>query len=250
MNNSFGIKFRLRQLIAVACLLVFMIFTFLIALDTSRELSEMNNTENIIEDIPEIDPNYKPKLSAGVTAELANIFIDAMENVQIEKLEKVEPEAELVEEVKEEPKKENKIYYINDGGYKYYFDEVYQDYIWNKLKEAGYPELYEYIIALIYHESKFTENIVSTTNDHGLMQINEGNLTWLQNKLNIQSLDNPYDNIDCGIYIICLQYEKYGTIEKALVAYNQGSCRGATSTMYSRCILQHDIHCLCEVKGE
>lgn len=139
---------------------------------------------------------------------------------------------------------ENILYYVVDDDYTFYLDEIYQDYLWNKLKEYNHTELYEVCLAQMYHESQFKKDVVSATNDHGLFQINAGNYSWLHNTLGINSLDDPYDNIDCGVYILVTNVEKYGSIEEALVAYNQGYCGEVKSTKYSRCILNHDMDCL------
>lgn len=151
---------------------------------------------------------------------------------------------------KKKKTRKNKLYYVSDEGYEYYLDNKYQDYLYKKLKKRGHPELYETALALMYHESKFKTNIVSATNDHGLMQINYGNYQWLSSTLGIQSLDDPYDNIECGIYMLVNAYEKYNNIEEALVAYNQGHVGSCKSTQYSREILQHDIYCLKELKKD
>lgn len=139
----------------------------------------------------------------------------------------------------------NTIYYVKDGTNKFYLNEKYQNYLYKKLKQYNMTDMYEMCLALMYHESRFTVNIVSPTHDHGLMQINEANYGWLSKTLGITSLDNPYDNIDCGVYMLHYTYEKYGDIETALVAYNQGG-RGLykgvkASTKYSQSIL-NDIN--------
>jgi hypothetical protein len=141
----------------------------------------------------------------------------------------------------EESERENNLYYAKDQGKEFYLDAVYQDYLWEKLKEYNHTDLYELCMALMLHESHFTINIVSKTNDHGLMQINGGNYTWMHNTLGIDSLDDPYDNIDCGVYILVSAYEKFGDVESALVCYNTGGGHmvvGKTySTSYSQCVV-------------
>lgn len=156
---------------------------------------------------------------------------------------------ELVQETDNTPTRENKLYYVNDSGYIYNLDSAYQDYLYQKLKEYEHPELYELCIALMYHESRFDINALSATNDHGLMQINGGNYNWLHKVLGITSLDDPYQNIDCGVYILTSALEKYKDAETALVCYNQGGKKITVgqhySTKYSRCVLE-DVHKLVE----
>ena len=149
---------------------------------------------------------------------------------------------ELLEE--REPIRENTLYYVFEDDCSYYLDTKYQDYLWKKLKEYNHTELYELCIALMYHESEFKTDVISDTNDHGLMQVNISNYQYLHDQLGIESLDDPYENIDCGVFILVSCFEKYGTIEEALVAYNQGFCGNVKSTKYSQCILQHDMDCL------
>ena len=143
---------------------------------------------------------------------------------------------------KKEEKRENIIYYVIDDGAEFYLDAEYQDYIWKKLKEYECTELYKVVLATAYHESHFKLDAISNTNDHGLMQINAGNYNWLHKELGIDSLDDPYDNIDCGVYILCTGYEKYNNAETALVYYNQGHVGSVKSTRYSKSIMNDDIN--------
>ena len=65
-----------------------------------------------------------------------------------------------------------------------YFDvplsKELQDYIRNLCDEYGIP--IELVIAIIDVESTFRANVVSKTNDYGLMQINKCNHEWLTDK--------------------------------------------------------------------
>lgn len=99
-------------------------------------------------------------------------------------------------------------------------------------------------IAMIEHESGFNPEIVSFTNDFGLMQINAVNHEWLEEKYQTADMLNPYQNVFCGITIIGGYIEKYGDYGKALMAYNMGDYgaqkaweNGITSTDYSSKIL-------------
>lgn len=244
-------KIRQRQLCAVAC-----IFGMFIVLHVySSEASSLDNTTTSVgeESVTVIsktaDTAYSP--SAGITAELERIMQETEVEAKTTNSGNVVPAETIMvteEEVKEpeetKPVRENILYYVVDDDYTFYLDEIYQDYLWNKLKEYNHTELYEVCLAQMYHESQFEKDVVSATNDHGLCQINAGNYSWLHKTLGIDSLDDPYDNIDCGVYILVTNFEKYGSIEEALVAYNQGYCGEVKSTSYSRCILNHDMDCL------
>lgn len=237
-------KIRKRQLCAVAC-----IFGMFIVLHIySSEVHSFDNAKNVKKEnitVVSKTTNITYTSTAGINTELRRI----MQEAQAEELNSnVKPNKiiTVMEEKVKEPKpvRENILYYVIDDGHTFYLDNKYQDYLWNKLKEYNYTELYKVCLAQMYHESRFEKNIVSATNDHGLMQINGGNYSWLRKTLGISSLDDPYDNIDSGVYILVTNMKKYDSIEEALVAYNQGYCRGVKSTKYSRCILNHDMSCL------
>lgn len=133
----------------------------------------------------------------------------------------------------------NKIYYVDDNGYKSYFDECYQNYLYDLCVEYGITEYYTLLIAQIYHESTFRTNLISSTNDYGLMQINVCNHSWLRNKLGISDFLDPYENMEAGVYMMSSYLHKYGDAEKALVCYNrgEGGAKGVSSTSYSRGVL-------------
>ena len=133
----------------------------------------------------------------------------------------------------------NKIYYVDDNGYKSYFDECYQNYLYDLCVKYGITEYYTLLIAQIYHESTFRTNLISSTNDYGLMQINACNHSWLRNKLGISDFLDPYENMRAGVDMMSSYLHKYGDAEKALVCYNlgEGGAKGVSSTSYSRGVL-------------
>ena len=99
-------------------------------------------------------------------------------------------------------------------------------------------------LAMIEHESGFNPEVISSTDDYGLMQINAVNHEWLEEKYRVADFLNPYQNAFCGITIIGSYIEKYGDYGKALMAYNMGDYgaqkaweNGVTSTSYSTTIL-------------
>ena len=102
------------------------------------------------------------------------------------------------------------------------------------------------VMAMIEHESRFNPEVVSSTDDYGLMQINEVNHEWLEEDFRCADMLNPYQNVYCGITIIAKYIEKYeGDYGKALMAYNMGEYgarkawqNGVTSTNYSTSILE------------
>ena len=100
------------------------------------------------------------------------------------------------------------------------------------------------VMAMIEHESGFDPEAVSPTDDYGLMQINAVNHEWLKEEYRCADMMNPYQNVFCGISIISSYIDKYGELDKALMAYNMGNYgaqkawkNGVTSIVYSEEIL-------------
>lgn len=101
------------------------------------------------------------------------------------------------------------------------------------------------ILAMIEHESGFNPEIVSATDDYGLMQINSVNHGWLEKDYRCADMLNPYQNVFCGVKIIGKYVEKYdGDYNKALMAYNMGDYgarkaweNGVESISYSTAVL-------------
>ena len=114
-----------------------------------------------------------------------------------------------------------------------------QEYIWLLSQEYEVP--YELIYALIETESSFRPNVVSSTNDYGLMQINKVNHEWLSNELGISDFLNPEQNILAGCYILSGHLRATeGDIVLALMRYNCGAAgakrlwsQGIYSTRYT-----------------
>lgn len=108
-------------------------------------------------------------------------------------------------------------------------------------------DLYILVIAMIEHESEFNADVVSPTNDYGLMQINGCNREYLCDKYGYSiDLLNPYDNTYCGINMIRELIDKYEYKNLALMAYNMGDNgarkawkNGIYSTNYSMDILDN-----------
>lgn len=85
---------------------------------------------------------------------------------------------------------------------------------------------YELALALMWHESNFDAAAISSTDDYGLMQINEVNHDYLRETLGIVDFLDPYDNIECGVYTISTLVHEYEDNNLALMVYNMGR-RGA-----------------------
>ena len=97
------------------------------------------------------------------------------------------------------------------------------------------------VIAMIEQESNFNQDLVSKTNDYGLMQINQINFETIEQDYHCNDMTDPYQNVYAGIKIISKYYYKYNKdYHKALMAYNMGEYgmkkaleNGILSTDYS-----------------
>lgn len=118
-----------------------------------------------------------------------------------------------------------------------------QEYITELCADENIPV--SLIYALIEQESGFNPEVVSKTDDYGLMQINKLNHDRLTKKYKTVDFLNPYQNVYCGVKTIgTLVKDNDGDYGKALMSYNLGSygakkcwAQGITSTKYSRSIL-------------
>lgn len=129
----------------------------------------------------------------------------------------------------------------------YYFDvplsHNLQDFIYEICADEGVPVTL--VLAMIETESGFNPEIISSTNDYGLLQINKVNHEWLKKSYRTADMLNSYQNVYCGIKIIGTFVKKYNIdLNKALMAYNMGDYgakkawhNGIKSTRYSEKIL-------------
>ncbi len=114
-----------------------------------------------------------------------------------------------------------------------------QDYIRSVCKEYSVP--CELVYAMIEVESGYQQNIISSTGDYGLMQINKCNHEWLADELNITNILDPEQNILAGVYLISEHLKATdGDITLALMRYNCGATgasrlqeQGINSTSYT-----------------
>lgn len=115
------------------------------------------------------------------------------------------------------------------------------------------------VIAMIDQESTFNPSAISKTNDYGLMQINKINHENLKKTFGVTDFLDPYQNVQCGIYIIGNHLKSTGgDLHKALMAYNLGYGgaknkwnNGTVTTSYSRSVMaKYEVYCAMEVDGE
>ena len=122
-------------------------------------------------------------------------------------------------------------------------DAGLQKYTFDTCVEYGIEKHYELVLAIMWRESNFDTNAVSSTNDYGIMQINACNHKALKKKLKFVDIMEPENNIEAGIYLISSMLKKYDRHE-ALMAYNMGEAgarrqwrRGNYTSRYSRDII-------------
>lgn len=151
-------------------------------------------------------------------------------------------QAKQVEPIKEVPKPvEVKLYEIKSY-YDIPLDKDLQDYIREECEAVGVDM--ELVLAVMQIESDFQSDIISETDDHGLMQINSCNHEELQNKLGIDDFLDPYDSAKAGIYMLSrLTWCENET--QMLMCYNMGTTGakrywndGIYESSYSRKVLQ------------
>lgn len=122
-------------------------------------------------------------------------------------------------------------------------DEDLQEFVFY-LSQA-YEMDFTFVMALIQQESRYNPDVISVTNDYGLMQINEINHPYLKEQLEITDFLNPYDNIRAGMFMLRKLFEKYETPAKVLMAYNMGESgasrlweQGIFESNYSKSVLE------------
>lgn len=122
-------------------------------------------------------------------------------------------------------------------------DEDLQEFVY--CLSYGYNIDFPFVMAVIQQESGFNPSVISSTDDYGLMQINEINHQWLKESLGIDDFLDPYQNTRAGLFILRQLFEKYEDPQKVLMAYNMGEYgasllweQGVTSSRYSEAIMK------------
>lgn len=103
-----------------------------------------------------------------------------------------------------------------------------QIYAYNMCSKYGAP--YELFLAMMYVESGFQPNKISSTNDYGLCQINKSNHSYITKQIGVTNFLDPYENIQAGAFFLARYFKSWGksvsdqaTLElHALNSYNRG----------------------------
>lgn len=123
--------------------------------------------------------------------------------------------------------------------------EELQRYTYERCVFYNCVEHYEIVLAIMWQESNYRPDLISSTDDYGIMQINKCNHEFLKKNLGIVDMLDAKDNIDAGTYIISCLLSKYETPHEALMAYNMGSVgaakcwdRGIYTSFYSESVIE------------
>lgn len=111
-------------------------------------------------------------------------------------------------------------------------DAILQNYIMHLCDE--YCVSASLVIAVIERESSFDMSAIGDNGrSYGLMQIQEYYHIERMDRLGIDNLLNPYQNVLVGIDILAEKLTKYETVGEALTAYNAGDS-GAYKHYFSK----------------
>lgn len=100
-------------------------------------------------------------------------------------------------------------------------------------------------LAIIECESAFQPDVISKTDDYGLMQINKCNHEWLSEELGISDYLDPRENMLAGVYMLSYLKQFADTEEKLIMCYAHGVngarakwSDGIVSTSYTQKVLK------------
>lgn len=99
-----------------------------------------------------------------------------------------------------------------------------QQYTYDVCMDYNIVDKYDMVLALMWRESDFKADAVSSTNDYGLMQINAVHFT---DDFDVTDALDPRANIEYGVYTLSCLYEDIVDDNMVLMSYNMGRC-GAT----------------------
>ena len=116
-------------------------------------------------------------------------------------------------------------------------DEDLQLHIIKNSKETGIDPAI--IIAMARKETTYREDAIGDNgNSLGLLQIQPRWHSGRMNNLGCTDLLDPYQNVIVGIDYLCELLNRYGSMDKALTAYNQGHYNGVV-TQYAKTVLAY-----------
>ena len=166
-------------------------------------------------------------------------------------------ETETVETKAKELKTEVRTYYDVP------LDMEFQDYIREECINAGLDM--ELVLAIMKVESDFNSEVISSTDDFGLMQVNEINFEEVERELGLTNMLDPHQGAKAGIYLLS-KLKWCESEHQMLMAYNMGVTgaqrlwkEGIYETNYSKKVLkakeliggnQYEITVFCNQEAE
>lgn len=87
----------------------------------------------------------------------------------------------------------------------------------------GYDIDWTLVMALMQKESSFRSDVISATDDYGLMQINKCNHKWLTDTIGVTDYLDKEQNIRAGVFVLRKLFEEYTDPNLVLMAYNMGA---------------------------
>ena len=121
----------------------------------------------------------------------------------------------------------------------------------------GYNIDWTLVMAIMQQESSFRSDVISDSNDYGLMQINSVNHEWLTETLGVTDFLDKEQNIRAGVFILRKLFEQYTEPNLVLMSYNMGQTgaarlwkEGIYSTPYVENILKYQAEFNEQLEGK
>src|SRR5690606_4352797 len=85
-------------------------------------------------------------------------------------------------------------------------DLDFRNFIYEQSTQANFS--YELILAIMYVESRFDKDAISSTNDHGICQLNSTTWNWIKTQINVDDPYNEYHSVSACIYYLSYLRDK------------------------------------------
>ena len=134
-------------------------------------------------------------------------------------------------------------------------DKETQEFVYYLCK--SYDIDFTLIMAVIQAESSFKSDLISETNDYGLMQINKTNHEWVTKAIGVTDFTDPKENVRAGCFVIRKLFERYQKSEMVLMAYHFGEHgaktlwnEGVYESKYSQSVLKYQKQFIEQMEGD
>ena len=162
----------------------------------------------------------------------AAIAFDIHEDEQIEDTDKIiesdiiletTNDSDIIEEAEENKIEDSLPAIARSGNYIYYdipLSNELQEYTEDVCREYNIDE--KLVFAIMGRESAYQPDVISDTNDYGLMQINICNHEWMSEKLGITDFLDPKSSILAGVYMLYTVRQYCETETQMIMCYKSG----------------------------